>query len=185
MCLRAYAHGAHDGSVRACGLSRTTRWERWPCTAHGVGVCALAREIGAFDSLGAASERGGRDAALGINQSVSQIILAHHDSRINHDSTHRESACAATDPAGTGSADTMRDCESCDDYRRKSTPRDVVCNTARLDTTHFTGRTHWVGHARRAAATEDAEKKPCPKLRTMCCGRCHATRAAGPGAGRD
>ena len=138
-----------------------------------------------FDSLAAASERGGRDAALGINQSVSQIILAHHDSRINHDSTHRESACAATDPAGTGSADTVRDCESCDDYRRTSTPRDVVCNTARLDTTHFTGRTHWVGHARRAAATEDAEKKPCPKLRTMCCGRCHATRAAGPGAGRD
>lgn len=37
MCLRAYAHGAHDGSVCACGLSRTTRWERWPCTAHGVG----------------------------------------------------------------------------------------------------------------------------------------------------
>ena len=58
---------------------------------------------------GASSERGGGDAALGINQSVSQIILAHHDSRINHDSTHRESACAATDPAGrTGSADTVR-----------------------------------------------------------------------------
>ena len=73
---------------------------------------------------------------------------------------------------------------SCDDYRRTSTPRDVVCNTARLDTTHFTGRTHWVGHARRAAATEDTEK-PRPKLRTMCCGRCHANRAAGPGASRD
>ena len=72
-----------------------------------VGVCARERD-GVFDSLGAASERGGRDAALGINQSVSQIILAHHDSRINHDSTHRESACAATDPAGTGSADTVR-----------------------------------------------------------------------------
>ena len=57
---------------------------------------------------GASSERGGGDAALGINQSVSQIILAHHDSRINHDSTHRESACAATDPASTGSADTVR-----------------------------------------------------------------------------
>ena len=70
-------------------------------------VCARERD-GVFDSLGAASERGGRDAALGINQSVSQIILAHHDSRINHDSTHRESACAATDPAGTGSADTVR-----------------------------------------------------------------------------
>ena len=159
MCLRAYAHGAHDGSVRACGLSRTTRWERWPCgTAHGVGVCAPRERDGVFDSLGAASERGGRDAALGINQSVSQIILAHHDSRINHDSTHRESACAATDPAGTGSADTMRDCESCDDYRRKSTPRDVVCNTARLDTTHFTGRTHWVGRTRRCSGTEDTEK---------------------------
>ena len=77
---------------------------------HGTwGRCAgvLVREM-VFDSLGAASERGGRDAALGINQSVSQIILAHHDSRINHDSTHRESACAATDPAGTGSADTVR-----------------------------------------------------------------------------
>ena len=107
MCLRAYAHGAHDGSVCACGLSRTTRWERWPCTAHGVGVPVCSGEM-VFDSLGAASERGGRDAALGINQSVSQIILAHHDSRINHDSTHRESACAATDPAGTGSADTVR-----------------------------------------------------------------------------
>ena len=133
-----------------------------------------------FDSLGAASERGGRDAALGINQSVSQIILAHHDSRINHDSTHRESACAATDPAGTGSADTVRVAMTTD----AQAPRDVVCNTARLDTTHFTGRTHWVGHARRAAATEDAGK-PRPKLRTMCCGRCHANRAAGPGASRD
>ena len=149
-------------------------------------VCARERDGGVCLTLapGASSERGGGDAALGITQSVSQIILAHHDSRINHDSTHRESACAATDPAGTGSADTMRDCESCDDYRRKSTPRDVVCNTARLDTTRFTGRTHWVGHARRAAATEDTEK-PRPKLRTMCCGRCHANRAAGPGAGRD
>ena len=77
---------------------------------HGTwaSVCVLARRDGVFDSLAAASERGGRDAALGINQSVSQIILAHHDSRINHDSTHRESACAATDPAGTGSADTVR-----------------------------------------------------------------------------
>ena len=78
----------------------------------GVGVAWVCgreqRGRGVFDSLGAASERGGRDAALGINQSVSQIILAHHDSRINHDSTHRESACAATDPAGTGSADTVR-----------------------------------------------------------------------------
>ena len=174
--------------VRTWGARRIIPrlWERWPCTAHGVGVCALARARWVCLTLapGASSERGGGDAALGITQSVSQIILAHHDSRINHDSTHRESACAATDPAGTGSADTMRDCESCDDYRRKSTPRDVVCNTARLDTTRFTGRTHWVGHARRAAATEDAEK-PRPKLRTMCCGRCHANRAAGPGAGRD
>ena len=118
MCLRAYAHGAHDGSVRACGLSRTTRWERCGRARHmgsvGVhavgdaGVLSLARDGVFIDSLGAASERGGRDAALGINQSVSQIILAHHDSRINHDSTHRESACAATDPAGTGSADTVR-----------------------------------------------------------------------------
>ena len=47
---------------------------------------------------------------------------------------------------------------SCDDYRRTSTPRDVVCNTARLDTTHFTGRTHWVGRTRRCSGTEDTEK---------------------------
>ena len=101
MCLRAYAHGAHDGSFRACGSAGRARH-------MGVGVCARAERDGVFDSLAAASERGGRDAALGINQSVSQIILAHHDSRINHDSTHRESACAATDPASTGSADTVR-----------------------------------------------------------------------------
>ena len=129
---------------------------------HMGSVCVRSRERWVCLTLapGASSERGGGDAALGINQSVSQIILAHHDSRINHDSTHRESACAATptDPAGTGSADTMRDCESCDDYRRKSTPRDVVCNTARLDTTHFTGRTHWVGRTRRCSGTEDTEK---------------------------
>ena len=107
-----------------------------------------------FDSLGAASERGGRDAALGINQSVSQIILAHHDSRINHDSTHRESACAATDPAGTGSADTVRVAMTTD----AQAPRDVACSIARLDTTHFTGRTHWVGRTRRCSGTEDTEK---------------------------
>jgi len=107
-----------------------------------------------FDSLGAASERGGRDAALGINQSVSQIILAHHDSRIHHDSTHRESACAATDPASTGSADTVRVAMTTD----AQVPRDVACSIARLDTTHFTGRTHWIGRTRRCSGTEDTEK---------------------------
>ena len=123
---------------------------------HGTwaSVCVLARRDGVFDSLAAASERGGRDAALGINQSVSQIILAHHDSRINHDSTHRESACAATDPAGTGSADTVRVAMTTD----AQAPRDVACSIARLDTTHFTGRTHWVGRTRRCSGTEDTEK---------------------------
>ena len=102
MCLRAYAHGAHDGSFRACGSAGRAR--------HMGSVCVRSRERWVCLTLapGASSERGGGDAALGINQSVSQIILAHHDSRINHDSTHRESACAATDPAGTGSADTVR-----------------------------------------------------------------------------
>ena len=80
---------------------------------HGTwGRCVCARERDGCVCLtlapGASSERAGGDAALGINQSVSQIILAHQDSRIKHDSTHRESACAATDPASTGSVDTVR-----------------------------------------------------------------------------
>ena len=150
MCLRAYAHGAHDGSFRACGSAGRAR--------HMGSVCVRSREMqmGVCLTLapGASSERGGRDAALGINQSVSQIILAHHDSRINHDSTHRESACAATDPAGTGSADTVRVAMTTD----AQAPRDVACSIARLDTTHFTGRIHWVGRTRRCSGTEDTEK---------------------------
>jgi len=170
--------------VRTWGARRIIPrlWERWPCTAHGVGVCALARDGGVFLTLapGASSERGGRDAALGINQSVSQIILAHHDSRINHDSTHRESAVRCDGPSR------HRQCghsASCDDYRRTSTTRrSLQHRAARHHTLHrqdSLGRTH--APVQRNRRYREAR----PKLRTMCCGRCHANRAAGPGAGRD
>ena len=155
MRLRAYAHGAHDGSFRACGSAGRAR--------HMGSVCVRSREMqmGVCLTLVSSSgclerERRARRRA-GYQQSVSQICtprLAHHDSRINHDSTHRESACAATDPAGTGSADTVRVAMTTD----AQAPRDVACSIARLDTTHFTGRTHWVGRTRRCSGTEDTEK---------------------------
>lgn len=174
MRLRAYAHGAHDGSFRACGSAGRAR--------HMGSVCVRSREMGVCLTLapGASSERGGRDAALGINQSVSQIILAHHDSRINHDSTHRESAVRCDGPSR------HRQCghsASCDDYRRTSTTRrSLQHRAARHHTLHrqdSLGRTH--APVQRNRRYREARPKP----RTMCCGRCHATRAAGPGAGRD
>ena len=181
MRLRAYAHGAHDGSFRACGSAGRAR--------HMGSVCVRSREMqmGVCLTLVSRSgclerERRARRRA-GYQQSVSQICtprLAHHDSRINHDSTHRESAVRCDGPSR------HRQCghsASCDDYRRTSTTRrSLQHRAARHHTLHrqdSLGRTH--APVQRNRRYREARPKP----RTMCCGRCHATRAAGPGAGRD
>ena len=97
--------------------------------------------------LVAASERGGKRRAWVRRR----LGLTHTTTRAHHDSLDTGRARAARRTQCRHSA-------SCDDYRRTSTPRDVACSIARLDTTHFTGRTHWVGRTRRCSGTEDTEK---------------------------
>ena len=80
-----------------------------------------------------------------------RLGLTHTTTRAHHDSLDTGRARAARRTQCRHSA-------SCDDYRRTSIPRDVACSITRLDTTHCTGRTHWVGRTRRCSGTEDTEK---------------------------
>ena len=122
--------------------------------------------------LVAASERGGKRRAWVRRR----LGLTHTTTRAHHDSLDTGRARAARRTQCRHSA-------SCDDYRRTSTTRrSLQHRAARHHTLHrqdSLGRTH--APVQRNRRYREARPKP----RTMCCGRCHATRAAGPGAGRD
>ena len=101
---------------------------------------------------------------------------SHHDSRTPRLARHWESARCETDTVQT----------QCELRRlpthKHTTRRSLQHRSARHHTLHrqdSLGRTH--APVQRNRRYREAR----PKLRTMCCGRCHANRAAGPGASRD
>ena len=179
--MRAYAHGAHDGSFRACPCGSAGR------ARHMGSVCVRSREPrdgtdgGVFDSRSGCLERERRARRRAGYQS---------ECKSNNPRTPRLAHKPRLDPQGEcvrcDGPSRHRQCghsASCDDYRRTSTTRrSLQHRAARHHTLHrqdSLGRTH--APVQRNRRYREARPKP----RTMCCGRCHATRAAGPGAGRD